>query len=116
MSTPATGLKGILVLARSGVVLAVLGMALLLGCSGKSHSAPVISDFTAWPATITAGQGTYLTFSFTADHGASVDQSIGDVASGGSLFVTPTTTTTYTLSANNDGAVRTSSVTVTVKP
>jgi 6-phosphogluconolactonase (cycloisomerase 2 family) len=116
MSIPALRLKGILAFARSGAILAVLGMALLLGCGGKSGTAaPVIGDFTAWPATITAGQGTFLTFAFTGDHGGSIDQGVGTVTSGGSLMVAPTATTTYTLTANNGGVVRTSTVTVTVK-
>lgn len=117
MPTAPTGLKGIFALARSGVVLAVLGMALLLGCGGKSHpAAPVINDFTAWPASVTAGQGTFLTFSFTGDHGGAVDQGIGNVTSGGSLLVTPTATTTYKLVVNNEGVLVGKDITVTVKP
>jgi 6-phosphogluconolactonase (cycloisomerase 2 family) len=75
---------------------------------------PTISSFKAGTDTITAGQGTLLTFSFTDD--GSIDQGVGAVSSGGQVAVFPTVTTTYTLTANNAfSGTTTQTVTVTVK-
>ena len=75
---------------------------------------PVISSFKAASATITAGQGTLLSFSFTGV--GAIDQAVGPVSSGGQFVVTPAMTTTYTLTATNVvGVPVTASVTVTVK-
>ena len=75
---------------------------------------PVISSFKAASATITAGQGTLLSFSFTGV--GVIDQAVGTVSSGGQFVVTPAVTTTYTLTATNVvGVPVTAAVTVTVK-
>ncbi len=75
---------------------------------------PVISSFKAASTTITAGQGTLLSFSFTGD--GVIDQALGTVSSGSQLAVTPAVTTTYTLTATNVVGVQVKvSVTVTVK-
>jgi 6-phosphogluconolactonase (cycloisomerase 2 family) len=75
---------------------------------------PTIATFKAGPDTITAGQGTLLSFNFTDD--GSIDQNVGAVSSGGQVAVFPTVTTTYTLTANNAfSGTTTQTVTVTVK-
>ena len=75
---------------------------------------PRISAFKTASATITAGQGTLLSFSFTGD--GAIDHGVGSVTSGNQIAVTPTVTTTYTLTATNFvGATVTAAVTVTVK-
>ncbi len=61
---------------------------------------PVISEFTATPARITAGQGSTLSWSVTGADSLSIDQGIGAV-SGNSIAVAPTFTTAYTLTAAN---------------
>ena len=71
----------------------------------------------ATPANITAGEA--ATINFTSQNATSVNVTpgVGNVAQSGSFVVSPTTTTTYTLTAagpNNQAA--TCSVTVTVNP
>jgi 6-phosphogluconolactonase (cycloisomerase 2 family) len=76
---------------------------------------PSIQAFKALPATLTQGQGTLLSFTFS-DGTAVLDQGIGPVASGGAVAVSPSADTTYTLTVTNAvGVVTTASVTVTVK-
>ncbi len=76
---------------------------------------PVIQEFKALPATLTQGQGTLLSFSFSDGTGV-LDQGIGPVASGGTVAVSPTADTTYTLTVTNAiGVATTASVSVAVK-
>jgi sugar lactone lactonase YvrE len=79
--------------------------------------APIISSFTANPASIGIGQSSTLTYAVTGYTNLSISPGIGPV-NGGVLVVTPAQTTTYILTASNtvDGftATSTASVTVTV--
>lgn len=76
---------------------------------------PSIQSFKALPASLTQGQGTLLSFTFSDGTGV-LDQGIGPVASGGTVAVSPAADTTYTLTVTNAvGVATTSSVTVTVK-
>jgi hypothetical protein len=74
---------------------------------------PVISSFTASPATITQGQSSTLSWSVSGATSLSINQGIGTVT-GSSRVVTPSQTTTYTLTATNAGGSATRQVTVTV--
>ncbi|GEM_PF-836282 len=80
--------------------------------------APVISTFTATPATIISGQSS--TLSWVLSGGAattlSIDNSVGSVLGASSKTVSPTSTTTYTLTATNVTGTVTKSVTITVNP
>jgi 6-phosphogluconolactonase (cycloisomerase 2 family) len=77
-------------------------------------AAAAISSFTALPATISAGQGTLLTFNFTGD--GTIDHGVGAVTSGHQVAVFPTVNTTYTLSVTSSlgGTPVTATVPVTV--
>ncbi len=74
--------------------------------------APVISSFSASPASITAGASSTLDWSIAGATTASIDQGIGNVALTGSRAVMPGTTTVYTLTAFNAAGV---SVTATAQ-
>jgi hypothetical protein len=78
--------------------------------------APVISSFTATPASINSGQSSTLawTLSGGAPTTLSIDNSVGSVLNSSSRGVSPTATTTYTLTASNGAGSVTRSVTVTV--
>jgi hypothetical protein len=77
---------------------------------------PAITEFTAAPATVPAGAGSTLSYSFTGGQG-SIDQGLGSVTSGGTTVVAPDATTAYTLTVTNSaGTTVTRSVTVTVQP
>ena len=78
--------------------------------------APVITSFTPGAASITAGTSTTLTGVFTGGTG-SVNNGVGTVTSATSVNVTPSVTTTYTLTVTNAaGTAVTSQTTVTVVP
>lgn len=61
-----------------------------------------INSFTATPSTITAGNSSSLSAHFANGMGH-VDNDIGTVSSGESVTVTPSATTTYTLTVSNEG-------------
>jgi uncharacterized protein YkwD len=82
---------------------------------GSAPPAPSIGSFTASPTTVTAGQATTLSWSVTGSGVIlTLDNGIGDVSTLTSKPVSPSATTTYTLTAANSGGSVTSSVTVTV--
>jgi hypothetical protein len=62
--------------------------------------APVITNFTASPSTISSGQSSTLSWSVSGATALSIDHGIGAVT-GNSVNVSPTATTTYTLTASN---------------
>ncbi len=81
-------------------------------------AAPVITSFTASPASITTGSPSTLTAVFTGGTG-SVNNSVGTVTSNTGVSVSPSTTTTYTLTVTNAAttpASVTATATVTVYP
>ncbi len=71
------------------------------------------ATFTASPTTITAGSSSTLSWTTSGATSVSIDQGIG-VVTGTSVIVSPTATTTYTLTATNSVGSVTKSVTVTV--
>jgi hypothetical protein len=73
-------------------------------------NAPLITTFSASLASINAGESLTLAWDVTGSTSININQGIGGVGARGSIVVTPTATTTYTLTA---GSV-TKSVTVTV--
>lgn len=75
---------------------------------------PEINIFAAEPSTIERGQSSTLTWSISNATDMSLNQGIGAVQSKGSRQVFPSSTTTYTLTANGPGGSDTRSVTVEV--
>jgi uncharacterized protein YkwD len=84
--------------------------------SSTSSAAPAqaINAFSATPQTITAGQSVTLSWSVSGATSISLNNGIGDVTYLTSKAVTPTATTTYTLTAKNANGSTTKSITVTV--
>ena len=77
---------------------------------------PVITSFTANPASIASGKSATLSWATTGTvTSRSIDQGVG-IVTGSSKSVAPLTTTTYTLTASNSGGSATKTVTVTVTP
>src|SRR5689334_4260114 len=74
------------------------------------------STFTATPSTISAGSSATLAWTSSNATAASIDHGVGSVtpASGGSVNVSPSTTTTYILTLTVPGGTITKQVTVTV--
>jgi hypothetical protein len=75
---------------------------------------PLISSFTATPAQITAGQSSTLQWNVTGATSCTMDPDIGEVPPEGSLEVSPTENTTYTLTATGTSGSPTATVTVSV--
>ena len=83
--------------------------------STKASPLPSIGAFTATPAQITAGQSSTLSYSVSNATSVTITGVSSTLnASTGSVPVTPTVTTTYTLTATNAVGSSTSNVTVVV--
>lgn len=79
--------------------------------------APAVASFTATPSSISTGWSTTLVWSVTGEETTvSIDQGIGAVPASGSRDVTPSTSTSYTITAQNASGTRTSTVFVSVGP
>ncbi|WP_243294485.1 glycoside hydrolase family protein [Geothrix mesophila] len=82
--------------------------------------APVISWFTANSTRILQGDGSTLSWGVSNVTGLILDQGIGSVIGTGSRWVSPSVSTTYTLTATNSlngvDVVRTAQATITVDP
>ena len=76
-------------------------------------AAPTAS-FSANPATVQAGQSSTLTWSTTNATSVTITPGIGPVAASGSKIVTPTSSTTYTLSAQGPGGTASATAAITV--
>ena len=77
---------------------------------------PVISNFSALPENITAGQSLTLSWNVKDASSIVISPDIGSVPAGGSRLVSPIADTTYTLTALNSGGASLKSVSVTVQP
>ena len=75
---------------------------------------PSTVSLSANPQTIQAGQSATLTWTSANADIVTMDQGIGNVGANGSLPVSPTKTTTYTITAVGPGGTVTSSASVTV--
>jgi len=77
-------------------------------------SGPVIGKFTATPDTVAAGQTVTLDWDTSNATRVTLQPEIGTLPSSGTRTITPTTTTTYNLTASNDTGATTSQLTVKV--
>ena len=87
---------------------------LLSSCDTMTHSNPVINIFTASPLSITAGESATLSWNVTDADNVTLNPGSLTVALSGSTFVSPTTTTTYTLTATNSTGSTTAKMTVII--
>jgi hypothetical protein len=77
-------------------------------------SLPVIQSFTAGPDNINAGEQSQLSWNVTGAVTVSISPGIGTVGAVGTASVNPATTTTYTLTAENQAGTKTANVTVNI--
>ena len=75
---------------------------------------PVIVAFNASPDQISYGGSSTLLWNVTGATAVQIDQGTGSVALAGTQTVSPTLSSTYTITASNSAGVRNQSVTVTV--
>ncbi|SPD75284.1 exported hypothetical protein [uncultured Desulfobacterium sp.] len=78
-----------------------------------THTAPTVS-ISATPNSLNRGQKTILTWSSSNATSCIIEPDIGEVDTGGSVEVSPTQTTTYTITANGLGGSTTAQTTITV--
>jgi hypothetical protein len=94
--------------------IASLGLPFVGDLSG-SPAAPAIDHFTASSASLVAGQAATLSWSVNGAAGATISPGIGAVAASGSLVVSPTATTTYSIAAGNASGAVTQSLRIQVR-
>jgi hypothetical protein len=73
-----------------------------------------IMNFTAEPVNLKPGESALLTWATENPNGVNIDQGVGRVTPRGTMRVTPTATTTYTLSVGGPNGPQTKSITVNV--
>jgi peptidoglycan-associated lipoprotein len=124
-----------MIMSMRKVSLVLLGFTLFLattGCKKKAAPPPpppppkqevvppppppkvVISQFVAEPSTIQRGQSSTLRWEISNATDISINQSVGAVEARGNRQVSPTDSTTYTLTAKGPGGTDSRAVTVTV--
>jgi len=87
---------------------------LFYACGGVTPASPTVSSFAANPSSITEGDSSALSWAVTDADSVTINQGIGTVVLSGSTSVSPTSTTTYILTATNSAGSTTASVTITV--
>jgi hypothetical protein len=81
---------------------------------GTEGTPSVMGNFSSNPSTINSGGTTSLSWNMTGANSVSIDQGIGQVAVAGTMLVSPTASTIYTISATNAAGTVTRSTTTTV--
>lgn len=106
-------LLGLLLLLVSG--LALSPTACFPTSTSTTTVAPTIVAFSAAATEITEGSSTTLIWNVTNATSVQIDQGVGSgLATAGTISVSPSSNTTYTLTASNSAGSATQSVTVTV--
>ena len=117
-------------LSQTTAILVLLLLMLAAGCKKKVVAPPPppppppppaaapTASFSANPTAIEKGQSSTLSWTTTNATNVSIDQGIGDVSTSGSRSVSPSVSTTYTLTAKGPGGTKeeTARVTVTSPP
>jgi hypothetical protein len=75
---------------------------------------PAVVAFSSSPAEMKAGESATLLWNVTGATSVTIDQGVGTVAAAGTRAVSPTKTTTYTLTATNSAGTTTQPVTLTI--
>ena len=102
--------------------LAILSLLFLFACNKMNRTDPIIHFFEADSTTITEGGSVTLSWEVTEATAIAIDPDIGLVDLSGSLFVSPVSTITYTLTATNScgqlffPAEKTDTLTIQVNP
>ncbi len=97
----------------------VLLLFILAGCIPGAQTIvvkqpPVVNSFDAAPASISQGESATLSWNVSGATKVSIEPDVGSVALTGRRMVTPTTTTTYTLTAGNEAGTVTATARVVV--
>ncbi len=111
--------SGLILILIISVVVVIISISLGLseqksGSPVSSTGEPAILSFTASPATVAPGEKAILQWNTDGATSVSIDQNIGKIAAAGSLEVSPSENTTYTLAATNSTGSVSGSATVIV--
>lgn len=98
------------------VMVLALFLALISGCAIYPWTVPTITVFEVNPSVVTSGGSSLLVWNVVGATSASIDQGIGSIPLAGTRTISPTNTTTYTLTAANSSTIVTKSVTLIVNP
>jgi hypothetical protein len=88
--------------------------ALIIGCAPSGTTLPIVTSFIANPTTIDEGDNSTLSWAVTGANSVMIAPEVGSVGLTGNFVVSPTETTTYTLTATNTAGSSTANVKVTV--
>ena len=95
----------------------ILLLVLVAGCitvqSPVGHPS-VIDNFSGSPSAINSGGSSTLSWNVTGANSVSIDQGIGQVNAAGTLMVSPSASTVYTITANSSAGLVTTSTTIMV--
>jgi hypothetical protein len=96
--------------------IALLGAAAVACLPAKpaDPGAPAIVSFVATPAIVSSGQSSTLSWTVTGATSLSIDGGVGTVGASGTRAVSPSASTTYTLTASNPAGSATGTARVTV--
>lgn len=102
------------------VIPALISLGLMFGCRGAGllpAEPPVVptASIVASPATVAPGSSAMLSWTTAYASTVTIDNGVGVVAASGSMAVSPSATTEYTLTATSVNGTATSVATVTVK-
>ncbi len=97
------------------ILISILALSLIACTPTTTTGVPTIVAFSATPTELTAGQPATLLWNVTNATSVQIDQGVGTgLAAAGTTSVSPSSSTTYTLTASNSAGSATQSVTVTV--
>jgi hypothetical protein len=116
LSVPPSNRKWLKIVAVvAGIAIVILAVMIILPTHEPKPKRPVINSFEASPSKISAGESSTLRWSVSDATSRTIDHEIEKVASAGTEVVSPTETTTYTLTATNNAGTRDATVEVIVK-
>jgi hypothetical protein len=101
---------------RMMLAISLIAILALAGCTFIVGTAPAVVAFSITPNSITVGSQATLLWNVTGADTVIIQPGIGTVQQAGSQSISPSTTTTYTLTATNRTGSVTQSVVVTVNP
>ncbi len=98
----------------AGKTVSVTVQVVVSGTPSPGGDLPVINSFSATPPGISSGGSATLVWNVSNATSVTIDHGLGSFASAGSTVVTPSSTTTYVLTAANAAGSATASTVVTV--
>ncbi|MFN8007643.1 MAG: peptidoglycan-associated lipoprotein Pal [Terriglobia bacterium] len=115
------------VISQASVILTLLLLLLVAGCKKKTTPAQApppppakpevtkpTASLSASPSSIEKGESSTLTWSTSGATNVSIEPGIGDVSTSGNRSVSPSSTTSYTLTAKGEGGITTATAQVSV--